>query len=506
MGFLDRLKAAGAAFRDVEAGPQDKAFDGRFDATRSSHLRENLWYLPDFDVVSDVSEFELSELWKKSEFLYDNQGIYRRLIRGSTRYSVGRGIVPMASTEDPDWNRQAEDLFDAWARNASAFDVSGRFNFYQSQRALLSGTMRTGDAFVSFTTSFDRNSPMLQFFEGVQINSGSVPKRDEAQRWINGVRINAVGRPIKYRLQKKNGSERAMLDAERTAHIWDPERMRGVRGRPWGTHALVKLQDWREIAAAATAGVKLDQMLGLVRKRKDDGIGPPRLQGTVQVANNGDIHGAPVESLENIFSPGAIASLQPGEELESFKSEKPHERMTKWLDYLVRDAAHGFGISPELAWNLAGVGGAPMRWILEDGQRFFEENQQMLIDRYCRRAWAYRIAWAMRDGQLGQPKGDRPWWKVNWIPPQKATVDRTKDGKMEIDLIKSGLGSIPRYFRGLGEDWQPIVREQIDALVWIKEEAESKGLSLADVVAPASNAPPDAFGAMGPEDDDGDDD
>lgn len=468
---------------------------GWYDGARTnSRLREML-YLPEIDQAQEIDSYDLEELWRKSEFLYNNQGLVRRLVRGSTRYAIGRGIVPAAMTEDREWNAEMEERFDDWAKNAAMFDVSGKMSFYQAQRAAANGMMRIGDMFASLTTTSGRTAPMIQLFEGTAIR-GRVGKRPDAPvgqspRWINGVKVNGQGRALGYALQRGRSLDPVKLDVNKTAHVWDPERVRGVRGRPWASHALLKMLDWREIAAAVTAGVKEDQLQGLIVTSASGAASATGLSGTVP----GGVPTAAAKNkrLEQIYGPAARWYMDPGEEVKGFQSDRPDERVEKWMNYLIRDAAWGFGISPELAWSLAGVGGAPMRWILADGQLFFEEVQEILISRFCRRVWIYKVAWDLRAGTIREPRGSKPWWKHSWITPQKVTVDRTKDGKMEVDLIKNALNSIPRYYRALGLEWEDVVDEQIDALSRIKAKAEAAGLALAEVITPAANAGAAAF-------------
>ena len=136
-----------------------------------------------------------------------------------------------------------------------------------------------------------------------------------------------------------------------------------------------------------------------------------------------------------------------------------------------------------------------MRWILQDGQLFFEEVQCLIIERYAAETWRYRIAHGIASGELGTPEGDRPWWQPpGWIAPQKVTVDIGRDGKLSIDLIRNGLLSIPRYYRALGQDWQEEIGAQMDALEWVMAECERRGkLDPSQVMAALPGAAAAAF-------------
>jgi hypothetical protein len=72
------------------------------------------------------------------------------------------------------------------------------------------------------------------------------------------------------------------------------------------------------------------------------------------------------------------------------------------------------------------------------------------------------------------------WWKHGWQPQQKLTVDIGRDGKLFIDLHKSGMITLKRYHAALGQNWQVETDEHIAERAHIIETVANTIIKLPD--------------------------
>jgi capsid protein len=182
-------------------------------------------------------------------------------------------------------------------------------------------------------------------------------------------------------------------------------------------------------------------------------------------------------TLEQVYGSGSIPTLNPGKKLKLVADASPHPNQLSLLDYLIRDIAWGAGLSPEIIWNIAALGGANTRFVLADAQGWIEQQQQRLIDTYCARVWIYTLAKEMKAGRLPQCQ-DTEWWKHTWITPARVTVDFGRDGKLHLEQLKSGALTLKDFYGWQGKD----SGEQIKT--WLDEVADIKaGLNAANASA-----------------------
>jgi ClpP class serine protease len=176
--------------------------------------------------------------------------------------------------------------------------------------------------------------------------------------------------------------------------------------------------------------------------------------------------------------------MDPGEEIKLLLDQRPHPNQLEFLEHLVRDIAWGLGCSPDILWNIAKLGGATARYVMADAQQtLIEPMQELLADQFCSRFWVYYIAKEMKAGRL-MPCQDPEWWKHGWQPQQKLTVDITRDGKLYVDMHKSGMISLKRYHAALGQNWQQETDEYLDERVYIIQGVNSRTVTVADPANP----------------------
>jgi hypothetical protein len=151
-------------------------------------------------------------------------------------------------------------------------------------------------------------------------------------------------------------------------------------------------------------------------------------------------------------------------------------------------------------WFLAGIGGAPMRFILEDAQsRINDIRENVLKPQFCRRFYIFWLWHEMKARRLTYPGDD--WWRVDWITPKLITVDKGREGRLDDDRLATGKCSPRLYYGELGLDEEEVEDDIIDAAFrrYRKVEQRSKDeevpLTYRDIFLP----PPGSAAAVAPE-------
>lgn len=152
-------------------------------------------------------------------------------------------------------------------------------------------------------------------------------------------------------------------------------------------------------------------------------------------------------------------------------------------EFLIRDIAIGWGISYEAIWNMAALGGATARFILEDLNAFLSKLQRLLIARYCHPVRSWIIANAIVRGEIPECKTEA-WWECHWQGPQRVTVDRGRDGNLYVKLLANGMITLDEWWSMLGRDARKMRRKRIDEIAEDMEYCRAKKVPYTSYMAP----------------------
>ena len=420
------------------------------------HASRGYIYFPTLNPAHELTPLKREALMKKARWLTNNQGFALRAVDGIARYCVGTGIVPQARTADTDFNRAAERRFeDTVCKEPGAFDRAGQVNFYEAQTLVLRQVITDGDFFGQFMKSREEQA-MMRFVGAESIGNASwmAMGTDQAQ-WLDGVRLDNFGRPIAYRVLTGDRRVSRDISAADMLHFRKIRRNGQVRGVTWLAHAVNKLQDITEVLQYVQHSHKLFAQIGYI-------VTSGEATATDFGARLASIRGAttgpgptPEVTAQRLFDTSSgILNLKPGEKIDAFSNPHPGPTMEPFLNYLARDISWGIGVSPEVLWSIAGIGGANTRHVLQDASVFFSEVQDMLITQFCRRFWLYWLWQEMRAGRLPYPGDD--WWRVDWIRPARPTVDFGRDTKAVLEIVRQGGMSIRTFaeMHGLDEEME----------------------------------------------------
>ena len=456
-----------------------------FEAAKNAGFR-GWFYFPNLDPNQQANRISRRRLNERASWIYNNVGIGKAIVNRSSRYEAGTGIWPKPRTSKPEWNKKTMNHFHQRVKMPEVFDLRGEVNFYSAQIAILRHQKVLGDHFGQLVLS-DGNTPQMCFHPGYAIDNAETSL--DQSLWQDGFYTNRFGRPLQYRVVQNDRSQYTDVSASDMLrfrpHMWTGQR----RAVNIFHHAAKHLFDIDDILYFEKAGVRLSSQIGYVLTVPDSSSGGPRINlpgaGNVETVQNED--GSKL-TIQRIFGQGTVVpELPPGAKLDLIKSDRTSAAFTGFLDYLIRDVCWGCDYSPEFLWFLAGIGGAPMRFILEDAQMTVDDVQQnQLIPQFCERFYNYFVWQEMKAERLEYPGDD--WFLVDWMTPRKMTLDKGREGRLDDERLATGKISPRLYYGPQGLDDEEVEDDIIAAYKRKKEKCEAEGLDFNSVFPPPTGS------------------
>jgi capsid protein len=412
-------KRAGAGRPKKNATPKAAAFEAA-----EHSINRGLVILNTVEPRRELPAQTRLELLKKARWLYNNVGVAAYLIEHLAQRAVGTGIVPKARTANAEWNRMAERAFeDRACAEAWAFDASSQVNFYGAQSLILRQVACDGDFFAQFLTT-QTGGARVRFIGGEAVGSTA----DSSDRSFDGVLLDQFGAPLSYRVitDRANGKY-TDVPAQDMLHFRHIRRAGYPRGASWLHNAAINLQDLSEILSYTKGAFKAGAQIGYsITSNEAAKIG---LGAKITTSEGDDL------STERLYN-GALMIF-------------------------------------------VGASGTEFRGLLEVAQNFLERLQQMLVDQFCRPFWKFWIYQEIQAGRLPYPGDD--WWRCEFIPPKKITVDNGRDGRLYSDLMDKGYMSWERYCNLHGLDAEAEEDDILQTYIRRKAKCDQLGLEVGEV-------------------------
>ena len=405
------------------------------------------------DTAKELPRGTRREIVRKARWADAEVGLVKRANAGLANM-VGYQ-TPQADTGDADWDALAEETVLRRWDNPDAFDVAGKLDAWSWQLALTRCRFRDGDNLTALGES-ESGGAMVNFYESHHIDSGS----NQASNLVDGVFIGRGGRHNAYQLCGRDTRGRETfkrINARDAIYHAEHERPGRVREVSRIAHAINNIVDMIDILADTKHGVKIAAQWGVVMTTQGAGDGGKMSETLAAFLNqsgvgtNTDSETAEI-NVDTIMRGGKSQSLPSGADMKVLQDNRPHPNQMDLLRWLVRDIAWGAGVAPEILWEQAGLGSAATRYLMADTRRWIE-NQQRIQRRACQRLWTFTVGKEIKAGRLPMPKTDR-WWKCKWIPQADMTIDRGRDGALELKQIEAGLMSYQESYARRGKDYQ----------------------------------------------------
>ena len=249
------------------------------------------------------------------------------------------------------------------------------------------------------------------------------------------------------------GMDTVRVDASEVAHLFRPLRPGQIRGEPWLTRALVKLNELDQYDDAELVRKKTAAMFAgfITRMAPED-----NLMGE----SAADANGVAMAGME----PGTLQILEPGEDIKFSAPADVGSSYAEFMRQQFRAVAAAMGITYEmLTGDLTQVNYSSIRAGLLEFRRRCEALQHgVIVHQLCRPIWRAWMDQAVLEGALDLPgyrKDRRTFQAAKWIPQGWSWVDPQKEFNAMKLAIRAGLMSRSEAISGNGYDAEDVDRE-----------------------------------------------
>jgi len=119
-----------------------------------------------------------------------------------------------------------------------------------------------------------------------------------------------------------------------------------------------------------------------------------------------------------------------------------------------------------------------MRAIAEDCQESIDVIRMEVLVPFMQKLWFMVIGGAIARGELPEPEVDPSisrfvgFWTVDWIPTKRRTLDRGKEGKLNLDEIRTMVRTRSQHYAELQKDWTDESDQWLEEVSYILNKAE----------------------------------
>lgn len=420
----------------------------------------------DFDII--VPEFARHETIAFARKIYANYAPIKSACHDKATYAVGRSWEAVFLGEDKDWGEQAA----AWLRDEwyGVADVTGKD--YVTGLWLGSVAIDRDGAFGTLLTKTADGYPQIQRISSHRIGgrfTGEVKEGPyKGLKAINGVILNAVGRPVAYRVWTGNGAaDYRDVSARDFIYTYDPEWFEQYLGMPSFSHAInssraaMDAQGWEETAH------QIGSREALIEYNERGGADP---NDPANLGNDGGVGGNGQGIQFQRLAGGSVRYFKAntGSKLEMFRSDRPADSWERFQDRMVRLALSGMGWPTELVWKGSDLGSPAVRMRIGQAMRAVADRQDVLYPG-ARREVAYAIACAIN---LGILPPNKDWWKWGFTLPAKLSVDAGRDSNNAREDYIIGHRNLTDILGEQGRSLRPHLEQRAMEEVMIDEVAK----------------------------------
>ena len=460
-----------------EAASMLKSLSGFEGANQSS--RRTWIYWPTLDTKRELDSYSAREIRKKSRWLQANMGLPNRVCSGLAD-AIGY-LSPLSNSGNEDYDNEIDALWDERANEPLVLDAAGQFGINQMQIQLNKSALGDGDV-LPVLINGSTEGIMIAAYEAHQI----VSPAGAHDNWFDGVLIDKFRRHVAYGLCDDGGKVKT-VSAKDALYYSHPDALGRIRPPSALKHAINHLQDITDILADTKLAIKVASQIGFYLKNAIDNpggnMGPRAISGNLRneqqaPASTGTAEDPSVPyKVEDFFrANGGVANLPKGTDVGTLQDTRPHPQQIVLMDYLIRDIAWGVGVAPEILWSIEKLGGANVRFIYADFERWIAirlMRQRNWLNRF-RAVW---VAGEIEAGRLRQPPAGAKFWKAAYLPQASMTADKGRVGNLNIALVQNQMRSLATHFAEEGKDWQAELRQ----IAKEKRTLQELSLALEDV-------------------------
>lgn len=389
-------------------------------------------------------------LVERARLADDEHSIAGAILDRSVENVVGAGFRLQALTDDPEWNKAAEELWNAWASDKKAADSAGLQTWHEMQALGYRGELRDGDS--AFVRQDDGTIRLVESDE-IADPKGGYTRPD----MVDGIELDGRLRPLAFHVFDPSPDmiwpDRRVAPSRR--YPVDQVIFNANRKRASGTRGLTRFKGLFWILdqsdgsrEAITVAIRMAACFGLALKR-DGGNTPVNAQTTL---------GTDGRSRRKIHvEPGGVMTLGLGESVEQIKPNAASGDVQDHLDRLERIVCSRFPVTLEQVlgnYNASNFSNTRHARMEAKTRAEIEQVKQM---RVSTTAYFWKLEdFMFKEGKL--PK--RPdAIKHRWIPPRWRYADEVTEFQGAQAAIDGALSTRTAECARLGIDFEEDVVE-----------------------------------------------
>jgi lambda family phage portal protein len=436
-----------------------------YDGTGSG--RRALAWMPSNPGAVSALSMAQDELRAKSRDLVRRNAWAAAGIEAFVVNAIGTGIKPQSMLQDQATREAIHSLWWDWCEQA---DAAGLTDFYGLQALATRAMLEGGEALVRLRyRRVEDGLPValqIQVLEAEHLPNTMNRDLPGGNVIRAGIEFDRLGRRVAYHLYRSHpndgllapmssngGMDTVRVDASEVIHLFRPLRPGQIRGEPWLTRALVKLNELDQYDDAELVRKKTAAMFAgfITRMAPEDNLMGESAADANCVAMAG-------------MEPGTLQILEPGEDIKFSAPADVGSSYAEFMRQQFRAVAAAMGITYEmLTGDLTQVNYSSIRAGLLEFRRRCEALQHgVIVHQLCRPIWRAWMDQAVLEGAIELPgyrKDKRQYQSAKWIPQGWSWVDPQKEFNAMKLAIRAGLMSRSEAISGNGYDAEDVDRE-----------------------------------------------
>lgn len=366
---------------------------------------------------------------------------------------LGNGKKPKAA-----WNDAIELAWEEWG---NAVSVDGRTSWIEFQQKLVQTVAVDGEALVRKVIGYPNKYRFaLELIDADRLDwTYNLPSDTQGNRTIMGIQMDSWGRRTGYwiwsahPMDYQGAPRRVLVPAAEILHIFDEERVKGVRGIPWTTACMVQLNMLGRLWNAELTSAIFDASnLGVIKSKDGllDGAGETIETDPVGMAKELD------------FEFASFLGIDPNLDIEFAPPHHPNSAIGQFSKDLLKGFASGVGVAyHSISGDVADANYTASRVASIDERDNWKKLQVWFIRQVCTPIFKAWLEMAANSGSLPLPTVDfsklcaPKWWARSW-----EWVDPEKEIKSSILAIRAGLATYQSEAGALGLNWRRLMRQR----------------------------------------------